>query len=220
MSQDYRDEAVAFLGWLERDHMTLLGYEYLQVRRPPAATLQYRADASLGLLRNCETRGVAGPAGRSCTIVARAVAHQAAQLFQVPAALPGPSARLSGLCAVKVFNDAGDVIGQHRFLGLYTSSVYTMDPQVDTHPAAQGGAGAGDVQHGSGGARIAGNWCASLQVFPRDELFQSSIEDLFAPRSMRSTASRRGGRRGCLCARMSTANSSTVSCISPRSLQH
>ena len=31
---------------------------------------------------------------------------------------------------VKVFDDAGTLVGQHRFIGLYTSSVYTMNPKL------------------------------------------------------------------------------------------
>ena len=32
--------------------------------------------------------------------------------------------------SVLAFDEEGRVKGQHRFLGLYTSSVYTTDPQV------------------------------------------------------------------------------------------
>ena len=50
---DYRDEAAAFLEWLEQDHMTLLGYEYLQVKRTGKSTrIKVDKEASLGLLRH------------------------------------------------------------------------------------------------------------------------------------------------------------------------
>ena len=59
VARDLRDEAVAFLGWMERDHMTMLGYEYLEVQGSGStATVEVNQDSSLGLLRMRTTRGV------------------------------------------------------------------------------------------------------------------------------------------------------------------
>ncbi len=59
VAQDYREEAIAFLGWLERNHMTLLGYEYLSVKHSGGnVTIKEDKKASLGLLRKRKTRGV------------------------------------------------------------------------------------------------------------------------------------------------------------------
>ena len=81
--------------------------------------------------------------------------------------------------SVKVFDDQGRVIAEHRVLGMYTSSVYTLSPTLiplvrgkvaevidrsNLDPASHGGK---DL------ARV-------LEVFPRDELIQSPVDELFS----------------------------------------
>ena len=59
VARDLRDEAAAFLGWLEHGHMTMLGYEYLRVEHSGSAPIiVVDESASLGLLRHRNSRGV------------------------------------------------------------------------------------------------------------------------------------------------------------------
>ena len=44
---------------------------------------------------------------------------------------------------VKRFDDDGKVVGERRFLGLYTHEAYQVKPERDPDPAAQGSGGAG-----------------------------------------------------------------------------
>ena len=54
----WREEALAFLEWLQHNHMTFLGYEYLAVSRDGGAvTVGTDKSRSLGTLRNRGTRG-------------------------------------------------------------------------------------------------------------------------------------------------------------------
>mgnify|MGYP003624977775 FL=1 len=79
---------------------------------------------------------------------------------------------------VKRYNDAGEVIGGVRFMGLYTSMVYIETPNnipIVRNKLAQvrDQANFNPVSHnGKELNRI-------LEVYPRDELFQSSVEQLY-----------------------------------------
>ncbi|NJN52527.1 MAG: NAD-glutamate dehydrogenase, partial [Gammaproteobacteria bacterium] len=80
--------------------------------------------------------------------------------------------------AVKRFNAEGEVIGEHGFLGLYTSPVYTERPEgipvlrrkIERVRDRSG------LDRGGFDGKVLGQVLAS---FPRDELFQSSDDELF-----------------------------------------
>src|SRR5690606_35396175 len=84
----------------------------------------------------------------------------------------------SDYVVVKRFNSAGDVCGEGRFLGLYTSLVYTLAPdqipllrdkiarvfaRSQLHPASHDGKALQQI----------------LDTFPRDELLLASSDELF-----------------------------------------
>ena len=79
---------------------------------------------------------------------------------------------------VKRFNAQGQVIGERRFLGLYTASAYTSSTRdipllrAKTQRMLQ----RSGLQPGSHAWRALHN---TLETFPRDELFQASEDDLF-----------------------------------------
>jgi glutamate dehydrogenase len=174
-----REEAVAFLDWLERDHIIFLGYEYLEVQGTGSSrSVGIRPGVGLGLLRDQTTRGVSDFQAD----LERFTPEQFHQK-QLAFSKSGQRSRVNrvaypDIVEVREFNGAGEVIGQHRFLGLYTSAVYTMEPQLipvlrrkvsrvlELSNLDQSGHERRELE------RV-------LQVFPRDELFQSSIEELF-----------------------------------------
>ncbi len=174
----YRKEAVAFCLWLRQNHMTFLGYEYLQVVRS-GSQFEVETDtaASLGVLRQRATRGA-----QDLLVDLNTMSADELQRRQLSFSKSGLRSRVHRLAypdyvEVKVFDEAGEVIGQHRFIGLFTSSVYSMSPELipilrrkvqQVMELSQLDA----VEHdGRELARV-------LELFPRDELFQSSIRDL------------------------------------------
>jgi len=180
VAQDLREEAVAFLEWLGREHMILLGYEYLQVK--PAAksgAITLRKQHSLGLLRHRVNRGLQdlradierlSPQQLLDNQVSFSKSQQRSRVHRV--AYPD-------YVDIRDFNSIGLLIGQHRFLGLYTSSVYSMDPA--TIPILR--RKVEDVLELSDlhwSAHESRELVRVLQGFPRDELFQSSTEQLCA----------------------------------------
>ncbi len=78
---------------------------------------------------------------------------------------------------VKVFDDQGAVVGERRFLGLFTSAAYNESIQripVLRRKAAEVLSRSGFTKTSHSGKDL----LQILETYPRDELFQISIEDL------------------------------------------
>ena len=177
---ELREEAAAFLAWVQQRHMTLLGYEYLEVADAgqPGQQVNVVAEASLGLLRHRTTRGVED--------LAADLEHMSADDLrrrQLSFSKSRQRSRVHRLTypdyvEIKVFNDAGAVIGQHRLIGLYTSSVYTMSPElipILRRKVQQ----VLEQSHFDTSDHESRELVRVLELFPRDELFQSSVQDLY-----------------------------------------
>jgi glutamate dehydrogenase len=173
-------EARAFLAWLEDHHFTFLGYrEYELVEREDGVRLTSVADSGLGILRQPggtqTSRGFdkLPPRVRAHALEpyllnltkanSRATVHRPAYLDYV---------------GVKRFDSGGRVVGEQRFLGLYTHTAYNASPseipilrrKVDAvlERAA--------FPHGSHNEKAL---IEILETHPRDELFQTSMDELF-----------------------------------------
>jgi glutamate dehydrogenase len=173
-------EAKAFLAWLEDHHFTFLGYrEYELVEREDGVRLTSVSDSGLGILRQPggtqTSRGFdkLPPRVRAHALEpyllnltkanSRATVHRPAYLDYV---------------GVKRFDSSGRVVGERRFLGLYTHTAYNASPteipilrrKVDAvlERAA--------FPHGSHNEKAL---VEILETHPRDELFQTSVDELF-----------------------------------------
>ena len=178
-------EARELLRWLADDHFTFLGYrEYDLVPR----------------WRRRRTRLVAVPGHR-----ARHPARRPAGRPASFAALPPRGARQGARAAllvltkansrstvhrpayldyvgVKTFDADGQVIGERRFLGLFTSSAYTRERRCASRCC---GARSREVLERSGFAadsHSGKDLLEILETYPRDELFQISVEELLRDR--------------------------------------
>tara|TARA_R100000005_G_scaffold5644_1_gene2769 strand:- start:9859 stop:14703 length:4845 start_codon:yes stop_codon:yes gene_type:complete len=173
-----RSEALEFIDWLQQDRVTFLGYEYLQVSRegPDYYVNEDRA-ARLGILRQRDTRGA-----QDLQADLHAMSPEELRRRQLSFAKSGLRSRVHrqaypDYIEIKVFDAAGDVVGQHRFIGLYTSAVYTMNPNlipILRRKVAQVVEGSGLDPREHDGRELA----RVLELFPRDELFQSSVDEL------------------------------------------
>ena len=81
---------------------------------------------------------------------------------------------------VKRFDAAGRVIGERRFLGLYTSSAYNTNPARDPAAAAQGRGGRRSAPASCRSSHAAKALVTILEQYPRDELFQIGDDELYA----------------------------------------
>ncbi len=176
---DLRDEAAAFLVWLRQHHMTLLGYEYLEVDRTgPRPLVSASQEGRLGLLRFRQTRGVADLEADLASMPEEEL--QRRQLSFSKSRLRSRVHRLTypDYVEVREFNAAGEVVGQHRFIGLYTSSVYTMNPKYIPILRRKVQA-VMEMSHMDWAEHETRELARVLELYPRDELFQSSIADLY-----------------------------------------
>jgi glutamate dehydrogenase len=171
-------EALALLAWMEDRHFTFLGYrEYrLQGRKGQEALRPVEA-TGLGILR----RGHRHPKSinRSKASDIRRQSRSRDIVLVTKANLVSTVHRSGHVdyVGIKHFDPKGRLIGEKRFLGLWTSSAYSSNPReipVLRHKVAQvveHFALAPDSHDGKALQHI-------LESFPRDELFQASVAEL------------------------------------------
>ena len=171
-------EAIALLTWMENRHFTFLGYrEYRLQGRKGHESLQPIAASGLGVLR----RGHKQPTTTSRTLPSDIRRQSRSRdIVLVTKANYESTVHRSGYLdyvGVKHFDAKGRVIGEKRFLGLWTSAAYSSNPReipVLRHKVAQVVAHfalAPDSHDGKALQHI-------LESFPRDELFQASVAEL------------------------------------------
>jgi glutamate dehydrogenase len=180
ISDEGRDEAQKFLRWVADDHFTLLGYrEYKVVEEGGEDMLHAVESSGLGLLRS-HVRGSAprsvktlAPSGREATEVgdvlivtktnARSSVHRPGYMDYI------------GLLE---FDANGKPIAEQRFIGLYTSSAYNRRPWEiplvrQRFASVMQRSGLSSNSHSGKALRHI------LESLPRDELFQSSEDELY-----------------------------------------
>ena len=122
IAPDERDESVRFLRWLATDHFTFLGYrEYELLDGEEEAELRPVPDSGLGIL--------AGPPSKPAAVLGDDALIQARA--RRPLVLTKANSRATvhrpaylDYVGVKRFGANGEVVGERRFLGLYTSTAY------------------------------------------------------------------------------------------------
>ena len=169
------DEARAFLAWLADHHFTFLGYREYAL---DADTLRGVEGTGLGLLHG-EVRGHVSTAYAKLPPAVRALAREPHVLVLTKANARSPIHRPSYLdyVGVKRFDDDGNVTGEHRFLGLYTTAAYR---EVSANiPVLRRKAQA--VRDRAGfppGSHDDKALVEIIDTFPRDELIQMEVDEL------------------------------------------
>jgi len=173
----HSSEARALLAWMHDGHFVFLGYRYYRLKRGRSRDALVRdADSGLGILRN---RGRKPPAPIVLTGHLRRKAREPDLLVLTKANTPSTVHRASYLdyVGIKTFDAKGEVTGEHRFLGLWTSSAYHKPPaeipllrrKLDAVIAHFG------LPAASHDAKAVIN---VIENFPRDELFQTPAAEL------------------------------------------
>jgi len=176
------EEGLRFLKWLDDNHFTFLGYrEYRFEGKGAGAVCKIDPQSGLGVLRDSGIRvfdslrnlGKLPPdvrafvhAPRLLTIAKgnyKATVHRAVHMDTI---------------AVKSFDKQGRVTGERLFIGLFTSLAYSRSPKDIPLLREK----VSEVMSRSGfskGSHDAKALEHILHSYPRDELFQISVEDLF-----------------------------------------
>jgi glutamate dehydrogenase len=171
-------EARDLLRWLADDHFTFLGYrEYARVEEEGREVIKAVPHTGLGILRSDSARRHAlndmPPETRDKALEptllivtkanSRSTVHRPVYLDYI---------------GVKRFDDRGRVVGERRFLGLFASAAYLDSVRklpVVRHKVAEVERRSGFSPRSHSGKDL----LSILETYPRDELFQISIDDLY-----------------------------------------
>jgi glutamate dehydrogenase len=127
---DELDEARAFLSWMGDNHFTFLGYrDYSLASENGKDVLKFAANSGLGVLREPKLGGVSA-SFNDLPETLRKLAREPRLLVLTKANARATVHRAGYLdyVGIKRFDDKGNVVGERRFIGLYTSSSYHGDP--------------------------------------------------------------------------------------------
>jgi glutamate dehydrogenase len=179
--QAVMSENRAFLQWLADGHMTLLGYrQHDLVGEPGAEALQLVRGSGLGLLRETQEERLSASFA-ALPAQARALAKAPLPVLVVTKANTRSTVHRGGYTdyiGVKRYNTAGEVIGEHRFIGLFTSTAYSA--RVAETPLLRGKVEAIATRAGlPAGGHLAKSLDHVLETYPRDDLFQIPDEELY-----------------------------------------
>jgi glutamate dehydrogenase len=183
VSDAERREANALLEWLADDHFVFLGYrEYELVVEDGEERLRALPDTGLGILRS--GRGRRRSTSRAFDDLpprVRALARAARLLILTKANSRATVHRPAYLdyVGIKRFDADGNVVGERRFLGLYTSAAYKARPHeipLLRHKAAA------VIERAAfpPGSHDEKALVDILETLPRDELFQVHEDELFS----------------------------------------
>jgi len=169
-------EEIALLDWLAADNFTFLGYRYYRLQ-PVSEPAKLVPDprSSLGILRRPRSRART----RKLTPAMRRFANGRSLLIITKASSRSTVHRPGYLdyIAVKAVDRKGRAVGEHRFLGLFTSTAYSESPRQipvlrDKVRRLFERSGVQPQSHrGKALMHI-------IEHFPRDELFQGSVNEL------------------------------------------
>ncbi|MCN9244740.1 NAD-glutamate dehydrogenase [Streptomyces sp. RY43-2] len=176
------EEARELLRWLAADHFTFLGYREYELRDDDS--LAAVPGTGLGILRSDpqhagEDNHPVSPSFERLPADARAKAREHKLLILTKANSRATVHRPSYLdyVGVKKFDKDGNVVGERRFLGLFSSAAYTESVRrvpVVRRKVAEVLKGAGFSPNSHDGRDL----LQILETYPRDELFQTPADEL------------------------------------------
>ncbi|MFK4870154.1 NAD-glutamate dehydrogenase [Streptomyces sp. CSMPJR101] len=176
------EEARELLRWLADDHFTFLGYREYELREDDS--LAAVPGTGLGILRSDPHHSESddhpvSPSFERLPADARAKAREHKLLILTKANSRSTVHRPSYLdyVGVKKFDENGEVVGERRFLGLFSSAAYTESVRrvpVIRRKVDEVLSGAGFSPHSHDGRDL----LQILETYPRDELFQTPVDEL------------------------------------------
>lgn len=180
VSREELSESVEFIDWIVNNHFTFLGYEEYRIRnRAKGKVLEFQEDSVLGVSRfkeslRKEVKLAAMPEGTAEVILANQICSFAKSSQRSRVHRPAYYDYL----LVREFDAEGAIVTEHRFKGLYTSSVYYR-PALDIPLVRKKVQKILDRSGFAPNGHSIKDLLQIINVFPRDELFQMSTEQLF-----------------------------------------
>jgi glutamate dehydrogenase len=174
------EEAKALLEWLDEGHFTFLGFrEYELLTQRGEDQLRAIEGSGLGILRQASGKRVSRGFERLPARV-RELARTPSLLNLTKANSRATVHRPSYLdyVSVKRFDESGTVVGERRFLGLYTSAAYKATAREIPVVRRKIDAVMARTAFPPGGHNEKA-LVEILETYPRDELFQIPEDELF-----------------------------------------
>jgi len=178
-SKDYIANIIEFLEWINDDNFTFLGFSRRAlIQKDDKINWEVKQEDNLGILKYCN---------ENYFEEFESLPKRAQEFYFSPYPLVmGKTKRRSNVhrpahtdfIALKIFDKAGNVIGEERFVGLYTAAAYNLSPQ--NIPLLNTKIGKilekSELSPGSYDGKALVN---ILENFPRDDLFQATVSDLY-----------------------------------------
>jgi glutamate dehydrogenase len=180
VAADDKEEALHFLRWVNNHHFTFIGFRsYDLLSENDQDILRQVPGSGLGILRDANSRD-ASQGFAHIPAPLRAAARQPSLLIITKSTAVSMVHRAVHLdyIGIKRFNNEGQVIGEWRLLGLYSSLAYSSRPSDIPILRRK----VENVLNKSGFIPVShGRKALShiLDTFPRDEMFQCTEQELF-----------------------------------------
>lgn len=174
-------ETKDFLRWIKDDHFTFLGCrDYTLSNQQNRLVLSLVPGSGLGVLRGEEHSKIVRPLASLPPEAQKLVLSKDRILILAKTNTQATIHRAvyTDYIGVKQFGTGGEIIGERRFIGLYTSAAYNSNPKhipFLRHKVAQIIERSGFPAHGHAGKELLN----ILETMPRDDLFQASVDELF-----------------------------------------
>jgi len=173
------EEDAALLAWVGDGHFTFLGYrEYDLVSEGGEDRLRAVQDSGLGILRRDAAKESRAFAKLPPRIRALARAKRLLTLTKANSRATVHRPSYLDYIGVKRFNAAGEVVGERRFLGLYTTAAYRTYPSEVpvVRRKVEAVIARAAFPPGSHSEKAL---MEILDTYPRDELFQIGVGELY-----------------------------------------
>ncbi|MGY2262741.1 NAD-glutamate dehydrogenase [Pseudomonas sp. SDO55104_S430] len=175
-----KNEIKGFLEWLVGNHFTFLGYEeFVVTDQADGGHIEYDQSSFLGLTKSLRT----GLTYDDTRIEDYAVNYlrEPKLLTFAKAAHPSRVHRPAypDYVSIRVIDADGKVVKECRFMGLYTSSVYGESVRAIPYIRRK----VAEIEERSGfqsKAHLGKELAQVLEVLPRDDLFQTPVDELFS----------------------------------------
>ncbi|MDP4528570.1 NAD-glutamate dehydrogenase [Alkalimonas delamerensis] len=172
-----RKDHIDFLNWLVKDNFTFLGYREYKIKPVKG---DYRiegvANTALGLMRRADAKDL------MLSELPENARHQALDDSLLILTKTNHKSRVHrpayiDYVGVKQFNDKGEVVGEHRFIGLYSATLYN-NSAADIPLLKSKLAEVMAMSEFTPGTHAYKALLNILETYPRDELIQASPDDL------------------------------------------
>ena len=173
-----REQTNTFLSWLADHNFTLMGYRYYKVS-PIEGDHRWTPDndSSLGLMKNSISDRPRLLSNLPATAQKVALSHEPLLLTKTNTRARVHRPAYMDYVGLKEFNKDGQVVGEHRFIGLYSASFYNSSA-TDLPILREKIDRVCELSEFAPGTHAYKAFLNIVETYPRDEILQTPAEEL------------------------------------------